>query len=205
MERGILMRKSLATTVLGALIGATLTGGAIAAATTGTAGAKACVNHHHVLALLSHGKCKSGFTKTTIGAQGPRGPRGFTGKTGPQGPGAKSEVVSLAPSTTKVFPSFAGVKSEASCGSSDVEVDLNAPASGLTYTLFGTEESDLAVGAAVATNNSAGLEVGGNSNAGLDITIRAGTGSLIRLTIDGIRTGSGCEYLFTEMPTTAIA
>jgi hypothetical protein len=67
---------------------ATMTAGVTYAATT-TSGAKACTNPHGVLRLLkANGKCPHGYSKTTIGKQGPAGADGATGPQGPVGPGA---------------------------------------------------------------------------------------------------------------------
>lgn len=198
------MRHTLTSTVIGALIGATLTCGAVVAATSQGSGATACVNRHHILALLHHGGCSKGFTKTTLGQRGPRGPRGLRGKTGPQGPGVNSEVINLAPSASQDFPTVKGVSTTAVCGASDVEIQLNTLAGGATYTIFGTQESDGADGPTTG-NNITGLTPSGNNAAGLDFTIRAGTGPLIHLTIGGLRVAGGCEYVFTATPTTPIS
>src|SRR4051794_5550681 len=60
---------------------AATTGGAISAVASSSSGFKAC-EKDGVLSLLSNGKCPSGASQVTVGAQGPTGPRGPKGDTG---------------------------------------------------------------------------------------------------------------------------
>jgi hypothetical protein len=89
-RRGVVMRGVGGSTIgAGIIAGAllvTLTTG-ITYATTSGSGAKACVNSKAVLRLLkSDGKCPSGYSKTTFGAQGPKGDKGVRGPKGEPGP-----------------------------------------------------------------------------------------------------------------------
>jgi hypothetical protein len=79
----------LVALIIGVLVGSLMTGVTFAA-TSSSSGVKACANSKGVLALLSKGRCKSGYKATTISKQGPTGK---TGKTGPAGPGALSSVL----------------------------------------------------------------------------------------------------------------
>jgi hypothetical protein len=90
--------------VAGALLLATTTAAVTYAASSGR-GVKACASRKGDLALLNaKGKCRSGYTKTTLGAKGAAGPKGTVGARGPAGergpkgePGVAGpgEVVSL--------------------------------------------------------------------------------------------------------------
>jgi len=75
--------------VLASAVALTLVGGVAVAVTSHTPGAKACVTSSGVLRLRVGGKCASGQTAVTLGAQGPQGvagARGARGPVGPQGP-----------------------------------------------------------------------------------------------------------------------
>ena len=58
----------------------------VSAAAAPTPGLQACASASKVLALVSHKKCASGFTRVTVGAQGPKGATGPKGVVGAQGP-----------------------------------------------------------------------------------------------------------------------
>jgi hypothetical protein len=69
--------------VIAGAIAVTLVGGVAAAVTAShSSTAKACVTSGGALRLSTGGKCASGQTAITLGAQGPRGPRGATGPAG---------------------------------------------------------------------------------------------------------------------------
>jgi hypothetical protein len=72
--------------VAAAAIAVTLVGGVAAAVTaTQASTAKACVTSGGALRLSTGGKCASGQTAITLGAQGPRGLRGAPGPKGARG------------------------------------------------------------------------------------------------------------------------
>ncbi len=76
--------RALAVAAVGALI-ATTTGVGLAEASS--SGYQACANSGGKLALENtSGNCPTGYSKVTVGAQGPAGPKGATGATGPTGP-----------------------------------------------------------------------------------------------------------------------
>jgi collagen triple helix repeat protein len=76
--------RALAVVAAGALIA--MTTGVGWAAASGS-GYTACANSSGKLALEnSSGNCPTGYSKVTVGAQGPAGPKGATGAQGPAGP-----------------------------------------------------------------------------------------------------------------------
>jgi hypothetical protein len=77
--------RALAVVAVGALIAMT-TGVGLAEASS--SGYQACANASGKLALENtSGNCPTGYSKVTVGAQGPAGPKGATGPQGPAGPG----------------------------------------------------------------------------------------------------------------------
>jgi hypothetical protein len=77
--------RALAVVAAGALIAMT-TGVGLAEA-SGSSGYQACANSSGKLALENtSGNCPTGYSKVTVGAQGPAGPKGATGPQGPAGP-----------------------------------------------------------------------------------------------------------------------
>lgn len=78
-------RGTVATLIAVALTG-TIASGATYAATEAKSYGQVCLNSHHTVRLLQHGKCPANYVKAIIGARGTTGPAGPKGDTGPQGP-----------------------------------------------------------------------------------------------------------------------
>ncbi len=77
--------RALAVVAAGVLIAMT-TGVGLAEA-SGSSGYQACASSGGKLALENtSGNCPTGYSKVTVGAQGPAGPKGATGPQGPAGP-----------------------------------------------------------------------------------------------------------------------
>jgi hypothetical protein len=194
------MRQTVIATVIGALIGATLTSGAVALAVSTSSGAKACVSHSGTLGLLEHGTCGKGFRKITLGQQGPRGPQGKTGQTGP---GATTQTVSLTAGNTGNFKLLDGVKTGATCQAS--EIDFNLLDAGTPYTAWGTVTSDNGTPGNDLTYGLITQTLSGANNLVLDLNIRAGTGPIVHINLAATRSGSTCQYSLLSTPSTSIS
>jgi hypothetical protein len=189
------MLNKLTTAAMAASVAVALTGSGVAlAASTHHAVAACSKKSNHALGLLTNGKCAKGFTKVTLGAQGPRGKRG------PAGPGATFDTLTVGNNDELTdFPeTIGGMTISTSCGMANGVNIAVAPSTG-SVDASGTDSEDGTV-TPVDAFNAPSVGRSGTNQADIDVVVSANGGRFFHLDIHGTWAGNACHYWMVAIP-----